>query len=167
MNDRAAAPSNAEIAGESDPIRRALLAAMQRIVLGHPKLVPPGTTSISHLAQEAGVGRHHLYQTHPDLKDRYEYIRDHAVTFSEQEVKLQAALSRAEADIVHFRELHSRSFAHAEHWKATAETLSRVINVLQEELRQEQLRSNRLGRKLETKAAEGSPVIAMRMSPTQ
>lgn len=159
-----APPSNAEIQGEKDPIRRDILAAMQRILLGCPRHVPPGSTSVSHLAQEAQIGRHHLYQSHPDLRDRYSYLCDRADRPTEKEAALRAALDRTKTELTRMRELQTRTRQQASDWRALTEVLARAINVLQEELHQEQIKAERLADRLgriEKQPAPSSPVVLL------
>ena len=117
MNASPELPGNAEIAREKDPTRRAIIAAIQRILLGQPKHIPPGAISISHLAQEAQVGRHHLYQSHPDLKDRYEYLRDRSRQPTEKELGLRHELDEAKAKITQLRDLQARTHERSQNWK--------------------------------------------------
>ncbi len=147
MNEHPQIPSNRELGDEKDPSRRALLAAMQRMLLGHPKHVQVGALSISDLAKEAQVGRHELYQRSPDLRDRFVYLRDRAHSPSAAEVKLERELLELRTEIIGLRQLQARTHERAENWKGLCETLQRGINVLQEELRQEQLTSRRLARR--------------------
>lgn len=158
------APSNAEIEREKDPVRKDILSAMQRIHLGHPKRVPLGAKSISHLAKEAGIGRHYLYQSHSDLKDRHEYLRDRADQPTEKEAKLQSRADRYRSEIAELRDLQGRTRQEATDWKALTELLARVINTLQEELHQEQIRSERLARRLrkvDEQMGQPSAVVVM------
>lgn len=148
MTTPAVIPSNAEVSAESDDVRRAILGAMQRMLMGHPKRVTTGALSTSHLALEAGVGRHYLYQTHPDLRERFQYLRDESDTLTQNEEKSRSDSLKARAEIVRLVELQARTSARAENWKDLTETLERAINVLQEELRNEQLKSMRLQAKL-------------------
>ncbi|MFJ2745845.1 hypothetical protein ACIO3O_40010 [Streptomyces sp. NPDC087440] len=53
--------------GETDPVRRNLIAAMNRLLSGTP-LRSSGRLNISQLAVEANVGRWHLTHQHTDLK---------------------------------------------------------------------------------------------------
>lgn len=157
-------PSSSEISGEKNPIRKDLLAAMQRILLGNPKLVPPGSMSLSHFAQEANQGRHHLYQAHSDLRDRFEYLRDRADTPTEKEAGLQRSLDGAKAEVAKLRDLQSRTRQEARDWKALTDLLARVINTLQEELHQEQIKSGRLARRLrrlEKQSGQSQTVVLM------
>jgi AcrR family transcriptional regulator len=157
-------PSNFEIERERDSTRREILAAMQRILLGHPKYVPPGATSVSQLAKEAKLGRHHLYQKHPDLRYRYEYLRDRRGQPTERETELQLLLDRTKSEIVEMRGLQSRTRQEANDWKALSELLARAINTLQEGLHQEQVKAGRLARrlgKLEGQEGQSSTVVLL------
>lgn len=157
-------PSNAEIIGEKNQARAKILSAMQRILLGHPRVVQPGSTSISHLAEEAGIGRHHLYQGSADLRHRFEYLRDRHIQPTEKELNLQASLDQSTSEVGRLRVLQSKTRREAEDWKALTELLARAINTLQEELHQEQIKATRLTRRirrLEEKYDVPSPVILM------
>lgn len=157
-------PSNSEIEREKDSTRREILAAMQRILLGHPKYVPPGANSVSHLAQEAKLGRHHLYQKHPDLRYRYEYLRERRGQPTEKETELQLLLDRTKSEIKKIRGLQSRTRQEANDWKALTELLARAINTLQEGLHQEQIKAGRLARrlgKLEDQEGHSSTVVLL------
>jgi AcrR family transcriptional regulator len=149
------APSNDEIRLEVDPVRRAILAGMQRVLLGQPKAVSVGATSFSDLAVEAGIARHHLYQTHPDLKDRFEFLRDRSDAPTLAESNLQKKVTMLQAETERLRDLQERTRDDARNWKALSETFERAINVLQEELRREQTTSSRLSARLAR--IEGSP----------
>lgn len=169
MNEPAVIPDNAEIENESDSSRRAILAAMQRIFLGQPQWVAVGATSISDLAREAQLGRHELYRSR-DLKDRFTYLRDKDHRPTASEVQLHEQMAKLKSELSKLRELQSRTHERAESWKALCTTLERAINVLQEELRQEQIKSERLTRRLSglnTEAGVGSaPVIPLRPRPS-
>jgi len=157
-------PTNRKVAAETDPVRRAILGAIQRLLLSQPRHVRPGASSISDLAREAEVARHHLYQTHPDLKARFEYLRDRAQTPTQAEASLTEALEKAKQEITRLEQLQTRTRTEALNWKGLCEVLQRAINVLQEELRQEQLKTERRSRRLAmtptTPTAE--PVIPIR-----
>ena len=56
---------------EQDPLRKKILAAMERLLEGKP-LRSTGRLSISQLAVEAGVGRWHLTHQHLDLKELFQ-----------------------------------------------------------------------------------------------
>lgn len=141
-------PTNSEVEGEDDPTRKEILAAIQRILAGHPRIIAPGAYSISDLAREAGQGRHHLYQDSSDLRHRYEYLRDRANEPTQREVALQRKLDRTEAELVRMEALQTQTRQNAKDWKELAELLARAINTLEEELRQEQVTTSRLARKV-------------------
>lgn len=160
MNSPVSVPDNAEIAKEPSSSRRCVLAAIQRMMLGQPRLVPVGAMTISDLAREAGVGRHTLYRS-PDLKHRFEYLRDRAQEATASELRLQEQLEKLKAEVRQRRELQSRTRDEASNWKALCLVLQRAINVLQEELRQEQDKSARLAKRLEKSKAERGQVTAV------
>lgn len=167
MSETAAIPNNAEIENESDSSRRAILAAMQRILLGQPHWVDVGATSISDLAREAQVGRHALYRA-TDLKDRFAYLRDKEHQPTASEVQLHDHIAKLKSEATSLRELQSRTLERAENWKALCSTLERAINVLQEELRQEQIKTERLTRRFDNLKEEtgSAPVIPLRPRPS-
>lgn len=167
MNKPAAIPDNAEIENEDESSRRAILAAMQRILLGQPQRVPVGATTISDLAREAQLGRHVLYRS-LDLKDRFAYLRDAAHPPTASEVQLHEHIAKLKSEAASLRELQSRTHERAENWKALCATLERAINVLQEELRQEQIKTVRLTHRLDNlkEEAGSAPVIPLRPHPS-
>ena len=58
-------------ATDDDPVRAAILAAMDRLLVGAPQH-SEGRLSVSQLAAEAGVKRWHLTHQHTDLKDLFQ-----------------------------------------------------------------------------------------------
>lgn len=62
---------NPTAATEKDPVRKKLLAAMDRLLDGEP-LRSTGRLSVSQLAVEAGVGRWQLTHRHMDLKELFQ-----------------------------------------------------------------------------------------------
>ena len=58
-------------ATDDDPVRAAILAAMDRLLDGTPQQ-SEGRLSVSQLAAEAGVKRWHLTHQHTDLKDLFQ-----------------------------------------------------------------------------------------------
>jgi AcrR family transcriptional regulator len=58
-------------AGEKDPVRKKILAAMDRLLAGTP-LRSTGHLSVSQLAAEAGIARWHLTHQHTDLKEMFQ-----------------------------------------------------------------------------------------------
>nr|WP_157497868.1 hypothetical protein [Leifsonia sp. Leaf325] len=160
-------PSNDEIQGEVDPIRRALLAGMQRMLLGQPRTPAGGALNVKTLAIESGVPRHHLYQTHPDLRDRFEFLRDHSSMPSATEATLQEQLARMKTELEELRNRHRESLDELRNWKALAETFGRAINVLQEELRREQIKSGRLAKKVANFETQNHPAPVVHIRPSR
>jgi hypothetical protein len=162
-----APPTNREITREKDPVRKAILSAMQRILSGYPKRVLPGATSISDLAAESETGRHHLYQSHPDLRERFEYLRDLADQPTQREADALAKLETAKTEIAQLKELQARTRAEATELQGRFEISLRVIVELQEQSRSESIKADRLERKL--RAAKGAEtmgsVITIRRLP--
>jgi hypothetical protein len=142
-------PTDGEIAQEPDEVRRAILSAMQRILTGTPRKVRPGSDSVLQLAVEAGVGRHHLYRRDPDLRLRFERVRDASERRTDPEMRIQIRLDDAQEEIRRLTALQSKTRAEALQWKGLVDLLQRAINVLQEELRSEQIKSGRLQKRLE------------------
>jgi predicted RNase H-like nuclease (RuvC/YqgF family) len=157
-------PSSTEIAGERNPTRKDILGAMQRILAGYPRHVPPGAASVVNLATEARIGRHHLYQAHSDLRERFEYLRDKAQQMTEKEAELSETLNRTKLEFAKLQALQSTTLKSARDWKALSQLLARAINTLQEELHKEQTKTRRLEKrlgKLEAMVAPPSSVIPM------
>lgn len=168
MNRPITVPDNAEIAKETSSSRKSVLSAIQRMMLGQPRLVPVGAMTISDLAREAGVGRHTLYRS-PDLKDRFEYLRDKAEEPTSAELRLKAQMEDLKVEVKRLRHLQSSTKDDASKWKSLCLILGRAINVLQEELRQEQDKSGRLLARLEkAKAKKGQDsVVPIRSRRTE
>ena len=152
-----APPTNSEITREKDPVRKAILSAMQRILSGYPKRVLPGATSISDLAAESETGRHHLYQSHPDLRERFEYLRDLADQPTQREADALAKLETAKTEIAQLKELQARTRSEATELHDCLENLLRDNVVLQEQSRSESIKADRLERKL--LAAKGAETM--------
>lgn len=58
-------------ATETDPVRKKILAAMDRLMAGTP-LRSTGRLNVSQLAVEAGVARWHLTHQHVDLREMFQ-----------------------------------------------------------------------------------------------
>lgn len=157
-------PTDREIANEPDEVRRAVLSAMQRILTGNPRTVRPGSDSVLQLAVEAGVGRHQLYRRDPDLRLRFERLKNQAGQRSDAETRWQTRLDDAHAEVTRLTKLQAKTRKDAEDWKGFAELLQRALNVLQEELRNEQIRNSRLTKRLKRmeEASPLAPVVPIR-----
>ena len=90
-----AKPTIEEISSEKDLIRKAILNAMLRIIEGRPLHATVGAFTVKALAAEAQIDRSVLYQKHPDLKDRFIYLRDHLHEPSRAEVAVTDKLNSA------------------------------------------------------------------------
>ena len=101
-----------------------ILSAMVRVLSGRPAIAAPGDLTITAVANEAGLKRHHLTQKHTDLKDLFYELRDnHLNPVSEQQAQVAAELDGVKAKLAEAREDTRK-------WKATAHTFARTINVL-------------------------------------
>ena len=58
-------------ADETDPVRRDIRAAMNRLLGGTSLRANPGELTVVALAREAYVKRHHLTHGHTDLRDEF------------------------------------------------------------------------------------------------
>jgi hypothetical protein len=58
---------------ETDPTRRAIVAAMDRLLAGTPQR-STGRLNVTQLATEAGLKRWHLTHQHPDLRELFQQI---------------------------------------------------------------------------------------------
>jgi hypothetical protein len=125
-------------ASEKDPVRKKILAAMDRLLAGKP-LRSTGRLSVSQLAVEAGIGRWHLTHQHTDLKEMFQ-----------ARAKSAAATAAATArQLSETEQLNAKHAKLAEHCAELEEQLARyaaVINLLL----------------LEKAAADGTaPVVAL------
>jgi DNA invertase Pin-like site-specific DNA recombinase len=100
------------------------MAAMMRVLSGQPKLAEPGDLTITAVATEAQLKRHHLTHKHTDLKDLFYRLRDqHGNPASEHKAATAAEAADLKSKLAEARE-------DARKWKSTAQTFARAINVL-------------------------------------
>jgi hypothetical protein len=107
---------------ETDPIRRAIIAAVNRLLAGTPHR-SNGRLNVSQLAIEADVKRWHLTHQHPDLKDLFQ------AQVAEQESKRATHLRSADA----FEDLqrkHADLLEHCRFLEARLQTCATVVNLL-------------------------------------
>ncbi|MFD7627545.1 hypothetical protein ACFV7Q_16150 [Streptomyces sp. NPDC059851] len=101
---------------ETDPVRRDILAAMNRLFAGTPAR-SAGRLNVSQLAAEAGLKRWHLTHQHPDLKDLFQshVAQDHAARPKLAETAdAHTDLKRRHADLqAHCQNLEKRLAAYA------------------------------------------------------
>ena len=164
MSDASEIPTDAEVAGEHDRTRRAILAAMQRMLSGCPIRVDPGSLSVVQLAVEAGIGRHHLYRRDPDLRVRFERLAGEVERIDRPHASRQE-LDDVRAEVERLESLQRRTRDEALQWRGVAELLQRAVNVLQEDLRAERVRYERLEKRCARLAQEPrNSVIPIRRS---
>jgi len=107
---------------ETDPNRRAIIAAMNRLLAGAPHR-SNGRLNVSQLAIEANVKRWHLTHQHPDLKDLSQ------AQVAKQESRRATHLRSADA----FEDLqrkHAELQEHSRILEARLQTYANVLNLL-------------------------------------
>lgn len=101
-----------------------ILAAMVRVLSGHPTIATPGDLTITGVAAEAQVKRHLLTHKHTELKDLFYRLRD---------TRNNPVLAQIEKSTAKHAELNAKltqARQDAQKWKATAHTFARAIHVL-------------------------------------
>lgn len=97
--------------GETDPTRRAIITAMNRLLAGAPQR-SNGRLNVTQLAIEADLKRWHLTHQHPDLKDLFQQRITEDDAQRRSHVRSADAfeeLKRKHADLqTHCRELEAR-----------------------------------------------------------
>jgi hypothetical protein len=101
-----------------------LLAAMVRVLSGRPTVATPGDLTITAVALEAQLKRHHLTHKHTDVKDLFYQLRDNHAN----PVIQQAA--DAAAEVAELKKKLARAQDDTRKWRSTAHTFARAINVL-------------------------------------
>jgi hypothetical protein len=107
---------------ETDPVRRAIIAAMNRLLTGTPQC-SNGRLNISQLAIEANVKRWHLTHQHPDLKDLFQ------TKAANLESKRAAHLSSADA-FEDLKQKHAELQRHCRFLEARLQAYATAINLL-------------------------------------
>ena len=107
---------------ETDPIRRAIIAAMNRLLAGSPHR-SNGRLNVSQLAIEAGVKRWHLTHQHPDLKDLFQ------AKAATQDSRRATHLRSADA-FEDLRRKHAELQEHCRFLEARLQTYATVLNLL-------------------------------------
>ncbi|MBS2545531.1 hypothetical protein KGQ19_01475 [Catenulispora sp. NL8] len=116
-------PVNAiSIERESDPVRKAILAAMNRL-LRHTPQRSTGRLSISQLAIEAGVKRWVLTHQHTDLKDLFQQQA------GQQEARRSAALRSAD-EFEQLNRRHAELQAHCRFLQDRLDTYATALSLL-------------------------------------
>lgn len=128
----ATAPSAHEIDAETNPTRKAVLAAMARMLAGTPLIIRAGLLSKAGLAREAGVDRNHITQgSCCDLGDRLAVLAQHRTTpATAREADLQVRIDCLTAQLDQRTESHTALRQDRDKWQAATHTLLRAIQVL-------------------------------------
>ena len=107
---------------ETDPVRKKILAAMDRLLTGTP-LRSTGRLSVSQLAVEAGVGRWHLTHQHLDLKEQFQSRVKNAEN-------TPAAFTRRLTEFENLKAVHAKLVTHCTELEERLQVYATVINVL-------------------------------------
>jgi hypothetical protein len=148
-------PTLTEISEETDPVRKAILEAMLRIIEERPLQIPVGAISVVALAKEAQIKRHWLTQRHTDLKERFIFIKNNyleppnPVDEDERQAALLQQISELEARLAAVIDERNK-------WKASAQLFIRSMNVQEVDLAAKSQTIERLTRRLE-KLESSSP----------
>jgi hypothetical protein len=108
--------------GETDPVRRDIIAAINRMLAGTPHR-SQGRLNVTQLAVEANVKRWHLTHQHIDLKQRFQ------TEVARAETKQAAALRSADehADL---KRQHAELRQHCRHLESRLEIYATALNQL-------------------------------------
>ncbi|MGN2638835.1 hypothetical protein ACTD5D_22230 [Nocardia takedensis] len=112
-------------AGETDPVRRDIIAAINRLLAGTPRR-SRGRLNISQLAVEADVKRWRLTHQHTDLKDRFQTEIAHAES-------KQAAIIRSAEDYEDLKRKHAELNRHCRDLERRLEVYAVALNQLASE----------------------------------
>jgi hypothetical protein len=147
----ATAPTQREINAEQDPTRRAVLAAMDRMLRGTPTITRPGLLSKAGLAREAQVDRNRITQgSCRDLGDRFAaLVEQRRAPTTALEVQQQARIDTLLDELRSLTDAHTALVRDRDHWKASTHTLLRAIQVLRLEQTSMQATIRVLNKRLE------------------
>jgi hypothetical protein len=141
---------------EKDPERKAIRGAMDRLLAGHPKAVPAGSslTAVT-LAKEAGLARTALTHRHTDLRDEFYARRDALATDgkTEREITLEQELATAREEIKALRD-------ESTNWRNASNDFVRVINALEATVADRERQIDLLQKRLDR--AGKAPVVPIR-----
>ena len=128
----AAPPSVGEINAEPNPTRKAVLAAMDRMLRGRPTITRPGLLSKAGLAREAQVDRNHITQgSCRDLGDRIAaIIKQRQEPTTAREAEQQAHIKSLTTQLDELRAAAGLLRQDRDKWQASTHTLLRAIRVL-------------------------------------
>ncbi|MFF9547373.1 hypothetical protein ACF1B4_27755 [Streptomyces albidoflavus] len=108
--------------GERDPVRRELIAAINRLLAGTPHR-SNGRLNVTQLAVEADVKRWHLTHQHTDLKDRFQ------VEAAREEAKRTKA-SQTGDDLEELKQGNAELRQHCRHLESRLEIYATALNQL-------------------------------------
>jgi AcrR family transcriptional regulator len=107
---------------ESDPTRKAILAAMNRL-LAHKPQRSTGRLNVAQLAIEAGVKRWLLTHQHTDLKDLFQH-------HVEQQEARRATVLRSAGELESLKTRYGQLLAHSQFLEARIEIYASALNLL-------------------------------------
>ncbi|MEV8403847.1 hypothetical protein ACFT9I_01230 [Streptomyces sp. NPDC057137] len=107
---------------ETDPVRRTIIAAMNRLFAGTPQR-SNGRLNVSQLAIEADVKRWHLTHQHPDLKDLFQ------AKTSEEETERASHIRSADAYKT-LRTQHTTLQAHCRFLEERLQIYATALNLM-------------------------------------
>jgi hypothetical protein len=147
-----ATPTQREIDAEPHPTRKAVLAAMVRMLTGRPTTTRPGLLTKAGLAREAQVDRNHVTQgSCRDLGDRLATLaRAHHTPTTALEAEQQAHIEQLTTRLENLTSGHAELRLDRDHWKASTHTLLRAVQVLRLEHTTMRADITALTRRLET-----------------
>lgn len=143
-------PSDDEIRREQNATRKSVLAAMLRMLEGRPEIAPRGRLSVASLAQEAGIPRSRLTTgSLRDLGERFAALIEAQNTpTTAKEIALSDALEKLGKEHQQLVEVHGRTLAERDQWKAAATSWARIVQVLKVENTNQQSAIESLQRRL-------------------
>ncbi|MCM8551602.1 hypothetical protein [Streptomyces sp. STCH 565 A] len=108
--------------GESDAVRREIIAAINRLLAGTPHR-SNGRLNVTQLAVEADVKRWHLTHQHTDLKDQFQ------AEVARAEAKRAAAVEQAD-EYAELKRENAELRKHCRHLEARLEIYATALNQL-------------------------------------
>jgi hypothetical protein len=143
-------PSADDVRQEDNPTRKAVLAAIIRMLDGRPTVVPPGRLSVAALAREAGIDRAKLTTgAVRDLGSRFSAIVEaQSSVWTQHEIALNEELGRVRAQHKKLQKRHAELQTDRDKWKAAATSFARAVQVLKIENTNQSTRINALERRM-------------------
>jgi hypothetical protein len=125
-------PTTGEVNEETNPTRKAVLAAMVRMLGGTPSVVRPGLLSKAALAREAQVDRNQISQgSCRDLGDRFATItQQNTAPATAREAEQLIRIEHLTAQLQQLTKGRAELRADKDRWQESTHTLLRGIQVL-------------------------------------